>query len=222
MAHNNMPRPIGLLFALAEDAADGAAAHEAAIGLQQNTEAAIRADLAALETAEQNFQAARKAGLAATTAQRTADANGKAFIAAAKNVLSPVLGGKWSAAWLTTGFVTSLAIPRTMGARQTRLSSLGDYFTANPARENAPLNVTAARAAALQTALSDARSAVHAGKSDKVKKRTARNAARKALEKRLRGLIGELNQLLDGNDPLWLAFGLNKPAAKTTPKAPSD
>jgi len=35
------------------------------------------------------------------------------------------------------------------------------YFTANPAKENAPLDVTAAQAGVLFNALSDARSAAH-------------------------------------------------------------
>lgn len=219
MAHNNLPRRIGLLMAMAEEAADGAESRGAEIGLQQNTEAAIRADLAALETAQNEFQAARKASFDATAAQRTADAEGEEFIATAKDVLSPVLGRKWSSAWLATGFVTSLAIPQSIDRRQTRLGSLRDYFTANPARENPPLDVTAARAAALHTALSDARSAVHQGKTDKGQKQSARDAARKAMEKRLRGLIGELKQLIADDDPRWLAFGLKMPAAKSTADA---
>lgn len=39
MAANPLPKRYDLLIALAEDAADGAAVHETAIGLLQNTEA---------------------------------------------------------------------------------------------------------------------------------------------------------------------------------------
>jgi len=222
MAANPLPRTIDLLMALAEDAADGAAAHQTAIGLLQNTEARIRADLTALEAAEQNFQTARQTGLTLTTAQRVADSNARAFIGMAKNVLEPVLGSQWSTAWAPTGFVTSLTIPTQIAERQTMLASLRDYFTAHPAHEIAPLNITAARATTLHTALSDARSAANAGLVDRGQKRAARNAARKALEKRVGGLIAELDQLLEGSDPIWLAFGLNTPDGQVTPEAPSN
>ena len=221
MAANPLPRTIDLLTALAEDAADGAAAHEGTIGLLQNTEARIRADLSALQTAEQSFQTARQTGLNLTTVQRVADSNAKAFIGTAKNVLEPVLGGQWTTAWAPTGFVTSLAIPSQIAERQSLLASLRDYFTANATHENAPLNITAAQATTLHTALSDARSGANAGLVDRNQKRAGRDAARRALEKRLAGLIGELDQLLEASDPIWLAFGLNMPDATVTPEAPS-
>ncbi len=222
MATNTIPEKYDVLVALGEDAADGAAAHESAIGLLQNTEARIRSDLTALESAQQDFQTARSASLALTAAQRTADSNGKSFIESAKNVLAPVLGKQWSTAWAPTGFVTSLAIPRKLPERQTLLAALRDYFTANPAQENAPLNVTAAQATTLHTALSDARSAVNAGLVARGQKKAARNTAQRALRKRLSGLVGELGQLLGPNDPKWLAFGLNMPGGETTPDAPSE
>ncbi len=222
MAENPIPTKYDSLIALAEDAADGASAHEGAIGLLQNTEAAIRADLAALEAAQHDFQTARQTSISRTTAQRTADSNGKAFIAAAKNVLKPALGEQWSTAWAPTGFTTSLETPSKLPARQTLLGALRDYLTANPTRENAPLNVTAAQATTLHTALSDARSAVKTGLVDRGKKKAARNVAQKALRKRLSGLVGELDQLLAGDDPIWLAFGLNMPDSDVTPDAPSD
>lgn len=50
MATNSIPHGIDELMTLAEDAADGAAIHKAAIGLLQNTETALRADAAALQT----------------------------------------------------------------------------------------------------------------------------------------------------------------------------
>ena len=81
MAQNPIPEPYNPLVALAEDAADGAQQHEAAIGLLQNKEAAIRNDRAALTGAETDVLAKRAGKSAATAALRTADSNGKAFIA---------------------------------------------------------------------------------------------------------------------------------------------
>jgi hypothetical protein len=45
---NQIPQPYDPLIQLLEDAADGAHQHGVAIGLKQNTETAIRADLTAL------------------------------------------------------------------------------------------------------------------------------------------------------------------------------
>ena len=50
MAANPLPPGIDNLFTLAEDMADGLIAHEATIGILQNTEARMRADLTAART----------------------------------------------------------------------------------------------------------------------------------------------------------------------------
>ena len=54
MAANPLPDDLDGLLSMAEDMADGAAAHGVAIGLLQNTEARIRADITALRTRETN------------------------------------------------------------------------------------------------------------------------------------------------------------------------
>ena len=48
-------------------------------------------------------------------------------------------------------------------------------------------------------------------------KRFCATPPNKTLRDRLSGLISELGQLLDDNDPLWLAFGLNEPGATNLP-----
>lgn len=220
MARNQIPTKIVALFALAEDMADGATANEVAIGLLQNTAARIRPDLLAARVAYEAYGEARQAKVEATSAQTAADANAKAFIGAAKNVLIPVLGNQWSTAWISVGFVSSLATPSILAERMELVALQRDYFTANPARENAPLNVTAAQAAAIYTALSDARSAAHAAVMTVAQARTVWEAARKSLERRMRGLIEELSQLINDDDPRWYAFGLTPPAVETTPDGP--
>jgi hypothetical protein len=221
MATNRLPDQLDRLFALAEDMADGLHAHEAPVGIKQNTEAAVRADLAAATAAEAEFQAKRRAKTDAVTAQTVADSNGKAFIGAAKRVLENYLGSRWSNAWATAGFVNgSTAIPGTIAERQSCLDALKAYFTSNAGHENAPLNVTAARAGALFTALSDARSAVHEAENAAGAAKAARDTAVLALRTRMSGLIGELDQLLDEDDPRWYAFGLNRPADPDRPDIP--
>jgi hypothetical protein len=207
---------------LGEDVADGAAAHGATIGLLQNTETRIRADIATLRTAKLNHETAKAAKVSATATQTIADSNGKAAIGAASSVLAVRYGSTWSTAWEPTGFPNnSIGVPRLIAERMNLLESLHQYFLANPTHENAPLNVTSAQFATLFTALSDARSAVNAAVTAAATALATRLAAERALRRRLRGTIDELGQLLDDDDPRWYAFGLIPSALEDTPEQPT-
>ncbi len=221
MAANPLPNAANSLFTLAEDMADGAHTYETSIGLKQNKEADIRADLAAARTAQDAVDAAKLGKKNAGTAQTVADSNGKAFIALAKNALSPVLGSAWSQAWIAVGFPSgSLAIPGIIAERQELLHKITDYLTANPAREIAQINFTAAAAGTAFNALSDARSAFNQSTTALSQAINTRDDAEAALRTRMRGLIDELEQVLGDADPLWYAFGLNAPADPATPGIP--
>jgi hypothetical protein len=221
MAANPLPRSQSDLFALAEDICDGLNAHEGDISIKQNTEAVTRAALQAAIAAADIYAQGRSSKVAYHHAQILADSNAKAFIAFARQTLSPYLGENWSEVWVQTGFPNqSTAVPTTMPERQTLLLGLKTYYTANPGHEKADLNVTAVRADQLFTSLSDARSSLNLLISELGTKRANRDAAILALRKRMRGLIDELTQLLDPLDPLWNSFGLNPPGAPTTPDQP--
>ena len=221
MAANVLPQTLGPLLTLGEDMADGLNTHEVAVGVKQNLEVAVRGALAAVNTAEQNYSNAKAAKVTLTTAVTVADSNGKAFIGTARSVLEPTLGTQPSTAWEPVGYpADSLALPPTQADRQTLLNDMKDYFTANPARENAPLVITAAQAGILFTALSTGRSNANQGNTTAVQKKVLRDAAVKALRKRMRGLIGELEGLLPDDDARWYAFGLNPPGAPETPEVP--
>ena len=47
-----------------------------------------------------------------------------------------------------------------------------------------------------------------------------RDTAVADLRNRLTGLVGELGQLLEDDDPLWYAFGLSRPSDPETPGVP--
>src|SRR5205823_6564729 len=120
-----------------------------------------------------------------------------------------------------TGFPNqSLAVPTTVAERQALLQSLQAYFAANAGQENAPLNVTAARAEQLHGALSSARTALNNHLTVNGQKKTARDNGDGALRKRMRGLIDELGQLIGDDDARWYGFGLNPPGAPGTPDVP--
>ena len=221
MASNTLPGNLEVLFTLAEDMANGLHDHQAAIRVLQNLENKVRADLLVAQTTQQNCLTARTAKVALTTAQTVADSNTRAFIGILREVLAVTLGSQWSAAWIATGFPNqSLAVPSKMEERQALLVALQSYLTANPNVENAPLNVTAAQAGMLFTALSNARSAVYAGMADCGQKKLLRDNAELSLRLRMRGLIDELTQLLTATDPRWMAFGLVPPAESDQPGIP--
>jgi hypothetical protein len=197
--------------------------HAAAIGIAQNTYALTRADLDALITAQNALNAAEGAQPVAYAALRTADSNGKGFIARTIKVLSIALGNDWSDAWIATGLPdNTVGIPSTQDQRFAALNSLAAYFTANPAMENAPLNVTAAIATALYTAISNARQGVGNALNLTKQKVIARDAAKEVFRNRYRGTLNELEQLLDPEDPRWYDFGLNRPADPAQPGVPSN
>ena len=219
---NPIPRPVSELFSLAEKAGDGCHTHEVAIGIMHNTEALLRADLDAARTANNQYQTAKGAKVAATGIQNSADADAVAFISAARDVLKPRLGLHWSAAWNQAGFINgSLEVPGTLAQRMELVKSLELYFTGHAAHEVAALNVTAARATAVHGAFSTGASSANTAKSDQIAKRDAREAASETLRKRLRGLIAELEQLIGEDDERWLDFGFNIPGAGQTPEAPT-
>src|ERR1035437_3262717 len=220
MASNKLPDPLDDVFTLAEDMADGCHNHQAAIGLKQNLEVDMRADLDTAVLAQENYQAALSAKTGFSAAVTVADSNGKAFISSARRVLANNLGETWNQSWTATGFPNlSTAIPATQAKRQALLLALKNYFTANPAYEvNTPkLVVTSAQSGVLFTALSAACVAASDGNTDAGNKKIVRDAAEQTLRGRLSGLIGELGQKLDDTNPLWLAFGLNEPGATNLP-----
>jgi len=221
MANNRLPDALSGLFTLAEDMIDGLSAQQDNVGIKQNRADTVQLALTAARAAQAAYADAKTNKAALTTATTLADSNAKAYIGTVRKVLEVALGGEWSAAWQAVGFPNnSLAVPGTVAARQELLASLAAYFTAHPAKENAPLNVTAARGQALFIALGDARSAVNQHLSATAEAKAARDTAEESLRTRMRGLIGELETLLDDTDPRWAAFGLNAPGASATPDVP--
>jgi hypothetical protein len=219
MASNPTPDNADVLRALADRMADGCHTHEATIGILQNTEAAIRAAIAALSNAE-TTAGFKKTELAnAYTALEAADEAGTVCINNCKLRLRQVLGERWNAGWEPTGFPDqSTGMPNTQDKRFTLLDALKNYFTAVPASENAGMGATAALCEAAWTALSNARQTVSNCEAAQTTAFEVRASATDALRKRVRGLIYELETLIATDDPRWEAFGLNIPANPSAPE----
>jgi len=221
MAINLFPRQLDKLWTLVRSMIQGLHTHEVAIGVKQNTEAAVAADFAAAQGAEATFQTGCGTKRTLIAAVGTADDDGQTFIAKAKRILSNSLGSRWSAAWKPVGFVApSLATPDSAEERESLLEAMAKYLTANPGKENAQEVVTAVEAGARFAALKTARGNLEGF--DLTGAKNDRDDAVEALRKRMRGLVVELGQLLPDDDTRYHAFGLNAPADPETPEAPTD
>lgn len=229
MASNEIPKNYTDAVALAEDAADGAQTHGVAVGLKQNTAAVIRADLDALTAAEETAAVKRTAKATAATGNKTADSNGKAFIARFIQLEKPRIGSPWGPLWQEAGFSSgSISMPGTQGDRFVLIGEIKKFLGNHPecvitdaARPD--LDVTEAVATAQYLAISAARTAVNDKTNESSAAATARETALDALRRRLGGLRDELTQLpLPADSPLWYAFGFNRPADPATPGTPEN
>jgi hypothetical protein len=232
-----IPESFEPLVQLMENAADGAAKYGAIIKLKQNDEPAIRLDLTgligvpagpggvppAIPGLKSLWNTAKSNKTAKTAGLGTAEGNGRALATMCIASLKPVLGNQWNSAWNAAGFVSgSLAVP---AHPQPLLILLSGYYTDNPAREVKAVNGIDCTAVAC-TAASDA---IVAAQTASNRSNTDAGTAQSNLQDginvgraRMTGLQAELGQLLDDNDPRWLAFGFDLPGHTPGPDVPQN
>jgi hypothetical protein len=143
---------------------------------------------------------------------------GRAFLTFARDTFKPVLGYEYNQRWDVVGIVGSLWIPRMESLVLPMLQMFHQWLASHPENEFPLLDITAARALELFTALRNARTAVNEQESITSGLLRERNEKATKLKRRIRGTINELAQLIDPLDPRWIAFGLNKPGAEKTPE----
>jgi len=217
-----MPKTYPGLVLLTQRCLNGATAHGADIPLILNTAARITTDRSALLTAQAVYQADCGTSPAVGGALKAARAAAYSFGRAARNVLENYLGTRHTEAWRPAGFISNLQVPRKESGLVTLLTALSNYFSANPTRENATLNVTALQAATLLSNLTAARLNFDALKGGCRTDRMDRDAKAQAMRRRITGLVNELKQAISPLDPRWLDFGLNMPGAASVPAAPEN
>ncbi|MCP5556964.1 MAG: fibronectin type III domain-containing protein [Verrucomicrobiaceae bacterium] len=223
MAANPTPTSNPVLLALCDRLVAGLQALEVEIGIKQNTEAALRADIDLVRAAVLTLGQAKMALREAQQDYHQADQAGARVISDCRLRLARVFGSKFSSQWAAAGFRgRSSAVPEMAAKRFTLLESLALYFTANPAHESIDMGATAAICHALHETLSDARSAVNHAKSIQATAVKALAAAFKQLRSRVRGLLRELWIVLPETDARWLRFGLNMPARLPMPDKVSE
>ncbi len=220
MASNRIPQDLKELISLASDAKDGARDYGEAIGLLQNTEAKIGADLLPLvgnplavppePGSIALYDAAKVAKVGATADRDGFIKAGRDFISNVVSLLEIRLGKRWSTAWNAVGFTNgSLAIPRDPFPQ---LSTIFTYFTANPTHQSADPDISATRANTISGDISSSRSALNDKEVKLAENLDTREGDEKILYKRMTGLRAELDQLLGDDDPRWYAFGFSRPA----------
>ena len=224
-----IPRPQAPLTKLGLRALSGAEAHGAAIDLEHNTSVEIAADqfdltgnpATPLVPGKQAIYNAKKEALkTAYTVANAARNAGREFCRQSINLLKGVLGTTYNSNWEVAGFLGgSLEVPR---HPVPMLLQVRQYFERFPARENAPLNLTAAQAQAKVAAIQAAELGVATAKSERIAAKTARDAAQDALFNRLSDLRGELEQLLEDDDGRWYKFGFHRPIDGRMPEPVSD
>ncbi len=118
---------------------------ETTLGLKQNTEAALRADLADLTAKRFAYDTGASDSAAKASAVTVARPNARAFLTSVRDLFKNFFGPKPSAAWVAAGWpANSIAVPATSDLLLPLRQSVALYLTANPARKNAPLNRSAA------------------------------------------------------------------------------
>lgn len=223
MAANPIPSRFGELMDESKACVDGATALGASIPLVINTAAAINTDRAAALAAQGAYETALAGFESLRSGLAEAEREAREFATVTRDWLENFLGRRWNVGWRAVGFQNnSLSIPRDEAGLATLVERMGPYLAANVAQENAALDVTAARAAAVYEALSQARAEINARRNQCGGLKGTRDAAVEVLGRRLRGLCNELLQRIGRSDPRWRQFGLNIPATQSVPAVPVD
>ena len=232
-----IPKSYGQIVGLLHDAADGAHQYGVAIGLKQNTEPVIRGILESVvgTPAGPNNVPPAQPGLASlcdsakrnkakmAAALRSAISNGRALVIAAVNSLRPAFGSQWNSDWDAVGFTAgSLAAPEHPAALLLKMRA---FYAVNPSRELKDMNGIACTAASCQTAadaITAAETVSNQADTDFLTAHTNLLTGLTSARTILSGLQTELGQLLDANDPRWLAFGLDMPGHTGSPEVPQN
>ena len=221
MASNSLPTNAGQLIGLGNKMYVGMGKTGPSVPVTMVTEEQVLTDLNAFIAAENGFNAARSAAHAASDLYQTTLGEVYAWLQAARNVLVPKLGLRWSTAWAQAGFINgSTAVPRRLEDRLALVLALFAFFRDNPSYQVASLDVTSAKATEKRDAALVAQSAW--ADAEMLQKDTfeTRTAAYDTLVATMRTLISNLERKLGPNDPRWLAFGLNQPGMNQTPGKP--
>jgi hypothetical protein len=187
---NELPDGWTDLIDLCNDMIDGANGHPE-VALKQWTGAALTGLRDTAKAKKREHQDAVKAEADVTTARKLANSNAKGFIAAAQRMLLDTFGSQPKKAWEAAGWPSGIiAAPNTIDGREKLLDKLVPWLTANPAKEVAVKQFTAAQAGLILGALTGPMGDLPGKVRDRVKAAAADVTAEKALRNGMSGLVG--------------------------------
>lgn len=209
---NTLPSGIHDLLQLAGEMADGLGLHGPWLRMTQTPEGAFRAMLERLREAEMRYGEARAAKGAAGKESTAADKALTDWLTRSRGFLTAVFGRKWSEGWLQVGATSrSTAIPKRMEPRMALARGMVHYLAKNPQHEYPVAGLTAKVGGAMRERLVRAQRDLRAAKSQCILKKRARDAAERALRRKMRQVVVILGVSIRPDDARWLAFGLKRP-----------
>jgi hypothetical protein len=219
---NHIHQKLDPLLMQARRCADGAAEYGTQLTLTYNTATVIRQDITNLEVACRNYIGAKIALSNLYKDQKPAVATAKQRLTLAREILKLRFGTSYSQAWDETAWRGSLAIPANVARVMTLVRGMETFFRKHPDMEHPTLEMTAQHFGALLQTLVNFDNDIRTKKANLDRSLLARNQAARKLRRRIRGLINELNEVVDENSTIYLSFGLNIPGAKARPQKPQN
>ena len=221
MGSNIVPDTAGPLIQLGKESLAGLTSLGVTLKITLLTPAQLQADLQAFISADNACNAARSSQQTASDAFHAAEDAIVSWLGDVRKVLAAHFGNAWSTQWVQAGYVNRhTSAPKRIDDRLALCARVAAFFTANPSYEVASLQVTAAQGNLLETTAQTTRQTwTNAAQALNTIGDTWDSAFTKLTDD-LWSLIKILQATLEGNDPRWLAFGLQLPAAITTPGQP--
>ena len=217
----SIPANAGQLILLGEKMQEGVTKYGQQIPIVLVTATQVGTDTSAFATADAAFNQGRSARQTASDAYQATLGPLYDWLLAARNILATHFGTRWTTEWAQAGFINNTtAIPSRIADRMGLALSLVQFFTKNPSYEVPTMNLTAAKGAALRTAVLTTQAALMAAEASLKNSGDTWQAAYDKLAATMRDLIRNLDSKLADDDTRWLAFGLPMPSTITTPGQP--
>lgn len=220
---NPIPQTAGQIIGLATKMQNGLSQYGSQIPVSIITTTDFQTLLAAFIAQDTDFGEARSDWQKASDTYQADMVAVFDWLMSARGMLTSHWGQRWSTVWAQAGFVNnSTAVPKRVDDRLKLMLSLASFLTKNTNYEVPVLSLTAAQATLLRNNAVASQQVVAAKEVILGTLGQTRDAAQVALVAAMRSVVRNLDSKLGPDDPRWDAFGLNRPAANTTPGQPVD
>ena len=199
-----------------ENASTGLEEHEHDTDIKNFTKTVVDLSVSNLISKRAPLNAERKALKDGYAELRTAAEASEAFIIKMIDRCCGFFGRRYNSSYAELG-LRSLSLPESHPYRRGVIGSMAEYLASHPVVADPTKNITAAIATGVSEAYRDALTNVEKLKASCRTAQEARDAALRATQDVLRGLIDELDSKISPTDPRWRAFGFNCPGDVQVP-----